>query len=558
MIRSKLLLSALIAPFAVFAAMGCGSPTGSAPSSDTGADFGDVEGPPVDGGWLVAGLDSEPAHLNPAMGTAGAVGAHIASYVYDRLLRIDYATLELKPNLATAWEVSDDKLTYTFELRDDVFWSDGVKFTAEDVKFTYEAVMNPAHDTAEVRNYLQDIERVEILDEFSVRYHMKKPYFRHLIIFGSSETTILPKHIFEAGDFNHHPNSRAPIGTGPYKFVSWDTGEQIELERNERYWGEGGHVDRILFKIFTDRNAAFQVLQQGGIDSYELTNEQFVKQANTPEFNRRFHKLTPYSPYPGWTGSYGWIGWNMRKPMFSDKRVRQALTMLLDRESILEYIYYDLGTVISGDAFIESEEYDDSIEPWPFDPERAHALLDEAGWKDTDGDGIRDKGGQPFRFEFSYTSGVSEYDQMTTVYQEELERAGIRMELRPYEWATFQDRVHKRNFDACMMAWVLDVGHDPYQLWHSSQADTGSNFVGFRHDEADGIMDRIRVEFDKDKRVELAHRFHAILHEEQPYTFTLTRRRPFVVNRRLQNVKEYKLGYDYLDWWIPEDRRKYE
>jgi len=234
------------------------------------------------------------------------------------------------------------------------------------------------------------------------------------------------------------------------------------------------------------------------------------------------------------------------------------MTMLLDRDSILKNLRYGFGRVVSGNFFYESPDYDRTIEPWPYDPAKAAALLDEAGWMDSDGDGIRDKDGVPFRFEFTMTSGSQFADQMSTILKEELAKVGIEMSIRPLEWALFTKMLDDRNFDAVIMGWSLPVEADPYQVWHSSQTEKGSNFIGFTNREADLIIEEARVTFEKEKRVQLYRRFHQIMHEEQPYTFLFVNESLVAVDRRFESVNVYPLGLDTSEWWVPAKRRKYK
>ena len=513
-------------------------------------------GTPVDGDTFVEILHAEPGMLSPVLALTDAGGKYISAHIFDTLLKMDNETLEFIPNLGERWEISEDKLEYTIYLRKDVTFSDGVPLTAEDVKFTYDLIMDPKTDAASLRNYIQDFIDCDVLDPYTIRFTATKPYFRHMLIVALFD--VMPKHIYGEGDINKHPGNRAPIGSGPYIFSEWVTGQEISLVRNPSYWGEKPHLDKRLFKIVTDENAGLQLLQRHEVDSKDLQPEQWVRQAATERFEKEFHKLQPKSPIPGYLGRFGYIGWNMRKPQFEDKRVRTALTMLLDRQLILDEIYHGLGELISGDTAPDLPEYNQNVKPWPFDPEAAKKLLDEAGWIDTNSDGIREKDGADLTFELNFAANVPEYDQMTTIYQEELTRAGIKMTPRPLEWATFQERVHRHDFDACMLAWLTTPLPDPYQLFHSTQAENGSNYPGLIHAEADQIMDAMRLEFEQDKRVVLYHRFHEILHEEQPYTFLFARNGLIAVDKRFQNVKVYKPGLDPLEWWVPTAMQRYK
>lgn len=551
---------------------GCGGGDGSTGSSDgppiLDTPFGTVqgapakaEGAPVEGDWIVIHLNAEPATLNPNLDIGDAYTQRIldgyGGNVFENLLIANRETQELEPWIAERWEVSEDKLTYTFYLRKDVTFSDGTPMTADDVLYTYETIQNPANLTASKRNYYSDFESATLLDNYTIQFKARKPYFLHLEVLGSLQ--ILPRHIYSDGDFNNHPANRAPVGSGPFRFVKWDTGQQIVLAKNKDYWGpKKPLVNELHYKFISDDNAAMQLLRRGEIDEMRLTSEQWVRQASQPDITSKFQKYTLYSPVDGYGSAYSFIAWNAKRPCFADKRVRQAMTMLLDRETIGKTIYHGLVRIVTGHSFPDAPSYDKTITPWPFDPTAAKALLDEAGWVDTNNDGIRDKDGVPFKYEWIFPSGSAEYEQLATVYKEELAKAGIEVTLRPLEWASFLESVDKRSFDACCMSWASPVESDPYQIWHSSQTEQGSNYVNFANAEADQIIETARQEFDADKRNAMYRRFHAILHDEQPYTFLFNSRRKEVISNRFQGVAPFALGFDMRDWWVPLDQQRYK
>jgi len=502
----------------------------------------------VMGDWLVEQLNAEPSTLNPITST-DAYASTIQNYIYESLLKRDEESMELVPVLAERWEIAQDHLTYTFQLRKNIKWEDGRPFTARDVIFSFERINDPKVDAAHLRNYYQDIEKVEALDDFTVRFRYKIPYFRALEFCGGMP--IVPAHLFKEGeDFNQHPIGRGPMGTGPYKLLHWETGKEIVLVRNESYWGEKPSLNRIVFKIITDSTVGLQVLKQGGLDEMALRPIQWERQTQSKRFEENFQKLSYYLP------SYSYIGWNARKSIFSDKRVRQAMTMLIDREMILRKILFGLGTVVSGPFYINSPEYDKDLKPYPYDPKAALDLLKSAGWEPVDG--ILQKDGKPFEFEFMISAGSKFGEQLATMLQENLKDVGIIMSIRKLEWAVFIQRIEESNFDACTMAWSMGWESDPYQIWHSSQAVAkGSNFVGFRNAEADRLIEEARREFDAKKRSVLYRRFQEIVHEEQPYTFLFTSKALEAVARRFQNVVVYPMGIAPLYWWVPKEAQKY-
>ncbi len=534
---------------------GCGPANGprtaAIPTAEPGSRITETSpGEPVDGDWLMNRFIVEMPHLNPNLGTGDAYTQRIANLIYDSLLERDNTTLEYGPRLAESYEISPDHLTYTFHLRRDARFSDGEPLTAHDVKFTFERIMDPAVDAADLRNYFLNIDRCEVPDDYTVVFICKEPYFKTLS--SVADMLVMPRHIFGTGDFNTHPNNRHPIGTGRFTLEKWETNQQVVLARNPNYWGKKPHLEKLVYKIITDDNAALQVLEQGGLDVMGFSADQWVMRTRHPSFDDKFDRYEYYGPF------HSYIGWNTRKPQFSDKRVRQALTMLLDRDLILKTIYHGYGQVVTNSFYINTIEYNRELEPFPFDPEAAKKLLDEAGWVDTNQNGIRDKDGVEFRFEFLIASAGDEDEQLATVYKEELRKAGIDMTIRPLEWATMIQAIHERKFEACRMGWSLDVEQDPYQLWHSSQAEKGSNYVAFISEEADRLMEEARLEFDHEKRAALYHRLSAIIHEEQPYTYLYCTKALVAVDKRFRNVKVYPRGLDSTEWWVPAELQRYK
>jgi peptide/nickel transport system substrate-binding protein len=229
----------------------------------------------------------------------------------------------------------------------------------------------------------------------------------------------------------------------------------------------------------------------------------------------------------------------------------------MDRETFLKKILLGLGTVVSGPFYVNSPDYDKNIPLYPYDPQGAQALLKEAGWEDRDQDGLLDKDGKPFTFEFLLSAGSRTGEQIATVLQENLKDVGIQMSIRKLEWAVFIQRIDDRDFDACTLGWSMGWESDPFQIWHSSQADKGSNFVGFKSEEGDRLIEAARQEFDAEKRRAMYHRFHALVHEEEPYTFLFTTEALVAVSRRFEDVNVFAMGLAPREWWVPATRIKY-
>jgi peptide/nickel transport system substrate-binding protein len=516
-------------------------------SPDEYSKYSDAE--PVDGDWLINNLGAEPGTLNPITATDAYQSTIDDGNVYETLVKRDDKTLEIIPLLADSWKISDDKLVYTFFIKKGVKWHDGVLFTARDVVFSYNKIMDPNVDAPALRSNYNDIKKVEALDDYTVRFTYARPYFLALEFCGGMP--IVPEHIFKNGDFNTNPAGRAPVGTGPYRFLRWDTGKEIILERNENYWGKKPRIKRIVFKLISDPTVTLQVLKREEIDFAGLTAIQWFRQTSSQRFKKNFEKLSYFTP------NYSYIGWNMKRPFFSDRRVRTAMTYLVNRKLILEKILYNLGEVVTNPFYINSPEYDHSIEPYLYDPEKAKKLLDEAGWIDHDGDGVRDKNGVKFEFEFLVPSGSVTGEQISTILKEELKKVGIGMNIRKVEWAVFTKQLDERKFDAVTLAWAMGVEDDPYQVWHSSQAEKGSDYVGFKNKEADRLMEQARTEFNREKRIELYRKFAEIVYEEEPYTFLFCRKSTVALHKRFEGVKLYPLGLDQLEWFVPLPLQRY-
>ena len=336
------------------------------------------------------------------------------------------------------------------------------------------------------------------------------------------------------------------------------------LKRNPDYWGyghpeiESPYIDRLVFKIVNNTDAALVTLKAGDLDMMGLDPLQHLRQTDSPKFKESFAKVSYYSP------SYTYLGWNNDSPLFRDPAVRRAMTMLIDREAMVKTILFDLGQVINGPIYRFRPEYDESIEPPPYDPAGAEQLLDQAGWKDTDGDGIRDRviDGKkvPFSFEIKINSGNDVRKSVALTVQDSLRKHGIEVKIREIDWTIFLDDVRGRRFDALVLGWSMSVNPpDAYQVWHSSQIDNaGSNFIGYRNDRVDEILTEYRREFDPERRIALYKEFQQILNRDQPYTFLFMRKAVLAYQRRFQNVEALPIGGVVTDrWWVPKAQQKY-
>ncbi len=542
----------------------------------------------VTGDWLLLHMLSDPEQLNPL--TSNDAGASsILGYIFQGLLTRDPRTLELKPLLAESRPViSADKLTYTFKIRRDVTFQDGHPLTGEDVLFSIKAIKCPLVNAPFLRVYYASVVDAELVDDYTIRFVTKEPYFLNENVLGGID--VLPRHYYDpdnllkdvtvrelnretsrqpdnskrfADHFNKSYNRR-PMGSGPYKFQSWKTGQEVMLVRDQNYWGNGKrgidqpYLDVYRYRIINNPDAALVRLKSGGLDTMNLQPLQHLRQTRSKRFQKDYQKLLYFSP------GYTYIGWNNAHPIFQDKRVRRAMTHLTNRKQMVKAILFGLGKVIDSPIYRFRPEYDESLVSIPYDPQKALGLLGEAGWKDTDGDGLLDKvidgKSTPFRFEIKFNSGNTIRKSVVLTLQDELKKHGITVTVRQLDWTIFLDDVRNHKFDAMVLGWAMSVNEpDAFQVWHSSQADNkGSNMISYKNSRVDKILEDYRREFDPKIRIELYREFQRILHDEQPYTFLFMGRSISAVQRRFQGVKVLPIGgLRPLEWWVPRSSRKY-
>ena len=525
----------------------------------------------VEGDALVTSMMAESGNLNPIINNEASVGAFWGMCT-DTLAERCYLNPDVfEPKLAEKWEISDDKLTYTIHLRKGVLWHDftdptthkkyeNQEVTADDFKFYVDIIMNPKIPCDFMRNYFEDLQDLRVIDRYTFQVIWKRRYWK------SEELTLglnpLPRHFYQFDPANpdgftdNAERNRMIVGCGPWIFESWEKGKEFTFRRNEAYYAPKPYLLRQMSKIIREPTASLEALRNGEIDRMNLQPEQWVDQIKDKAFNDKFAKFQ----YPA--RAFSFIGYNLRRDLFKDKNVRLALTHLVNRDRILKEVYHDLGKIVSGPFYIDSSSYDQGIKPWPFDVDKAKALLAEAGWKDTVGDGVLRKDGQKFEFTYMAVSSSKIGEQIAAIVRDDFAKAGIIVTINPVEWSVFTQRLDERNFDVCQLGWQLDWADDPYQIWHSSQADLprGSNFVGFKNPEADRIIEEARREFDLAKRTEMYHRLHRLLHEEQPYTFLISPDQLIAQDKRFHNAKVWQPMNDmYPDsFWVPLNMQKYK
>ena len=514
------------------------------------------EYPGDEGDWLIWAMHAEPKTLSPISVDRDIYARWITvGNIFEQLLIYDWDQTKLVPWLAQSYEVSADGLQITFHLRQDIFFSDGVPVTSDDVIFTYETIINHEVDAADVANLYIDVEKVVKIDDRVLKFYMKRPYFKALEVVGFWDVGIFPKHIYEFNDpvrFNERISN--PTGSGPYLFEKWDVGSEVVLRRNENYWGRKPKLKKVIYKFIPNNIASLQALRSHQVDMIIPSLEQFADLLTDEDFRKEFNCVSYWNP----GAPFYYIGWNQNTPFFSDRRIRLAMTHIVNRSQIVSQLLKGQATTITGPFYVKGNQNDPDIKPWPYDLQKARTLLDEAGWIDTDGDGVRDKNGIPFRFKFMYSSQTVTSQRIAKLLKDEAAKVGIDVIPDPYEWSVIMGRLTDRKFEAMIMGWGGDIVEDFYQIFHSSQIENrGSNYVAFRNDQADTIIEQIRLSMDEIYRDRLSRQLHRILHDQQPYTFLYARPTFRLVDKRFTNTVVHKLGFNYFEWYVPKEIQRY-
>ena len=539
--------------------------------------------------------------LDAAFLPAGRYTAKVGFELYgvledaaDGFTLVPKSNPDAKPLSLKAADVVDvqRQTVFTYDLREDVTWSDGKPFTAADLAFAYAVINNPLVDGDSIRVYYADLVECEPLGPHAIRMKYRRQYFQAFQFTYELSTITPPKHLFErlvaatgrtlvmdrltpaqeqqaqqlsvhgaefAKFFNTTESyNNSPLGTGPYTLDNtWEKHDRATLTRRKDYWRSerAGYLNRIVVKFISDQTTAMQALKAGEIDFFwvVLAEQFFEELAGPPAWITKNFVMASWF-YP----AYSYAGWNLRRPQFADRRVRLALTMLIDRPQFLEKKQHGAGVLVSGGQYIFGPVYDQTVLPLDYDPQTALDLLAEAGWIDTDGDGVLDRAGKKFAFQILIPSGASSTQSLSELMQYDLKRVGIQVDVLQLEWSSFLERILSREFDVVVLAWASELESDPFQLWHSSEADPtkrSSNHVGFVNPLADQLIERIRITLDPEERRRLFNTFHRLIDSEQPYTFLWTKKELGIYRQKYRGVKFYPLrpGFDLREWYIPKE-----
>ncbi|MGE5190359.1 MAG: peptide-binding protein [Gemmatimonadota bacterium] len=506
---------------------------------------------PAYGDAIVFGSIGDISGFIP-MVTTDSASHDAASYVFNSLLRYD-RNIRLEGELAESWDVSPDGKRIVFHLRKGVTWHDGAPFTSDDVAFTYRKAIDPETPTAYAESYRQ-VRRVSNPDPYTFVVEYDRPYAPGLDSWAG--LSILPRHLLEKyKDISQSPlNKEHPVGTGPFRFVEWKTGDRTVFDANPDYFEGRPYLSRVITRVIPDQATMFLELKSGGIDSMGLTPLQYARQTDTAEFKAHFNKYK-YLPF-----QYTYLGFRLSHPFFADKRVRQAIACAIDKKEIIEGVLFGLGEEATGPYKPGTWVYNPNVRRYPHDLERARALLAEAGWKPGD-DGTLAKDGRKFAFTVLTNAGNDARAKTAAIIQQNLAAAGIRMEIRTVEWAAFiNEFIDKRKFDAVILGWSSGPEPDQYDIWNSKKTKPKEfNFVGFDNPEADRVLEEGRRTFDLEKRKKAYFRLQEILAEELPYVFLYVPDALPAVAGRIHGIDPAPAGisYNFIRWYVPRGQQKY-
>jgi len=483
--------------------------------------------------------------LIPILATDSA-SAEISSLLYNALVKYD-KNINIVEDLAQGWDIQDGGLKIIFYLRKDVKWHDGAPFTAKDVEFTYKKLIDPGVRTA----YSGDFEKIKefnIIDDYTIELVYKEPHAPALSSWGMP---IIPYHLLKDEDLNTTSYARNPIGTGPYKFKKWVTGEKIELVANPDYFEGAPLIKNYIYRVIADDASMFLELQAGGIDLMGLTPLQYKRQTNTLFFKKNFNKFR----YPSF--GYTYLGYNLKNDKFKDVRVRQALDYAVDKQEIINGVLLGMGRTATGPFVPESWAYNAGVALRPYDAQKAKELLAQAGWRDTNKDGWLDKDGHIFEFTIMVNQGNDLRQQAAQIIQRRLSQVGIKVKIKVVEWSVMiTEFINKKQFEAVLMGWGLAREPDCFDIWHSSKTKEGEfNFISYKNDEVDQLLVEGRRIFDTKKRAKIYKRIHEILYEEQPYMFLWIADQLPIVDKRIKGIEVAPAGiyHDFIHWHIEKE-----
>jgi len=505
------------------------------------------------GGMLIDAMSGEPSNLISMIAGDSASSA-ISGNIFNKLIKYD-KNLELAPELADKWTISDDQKTITFYLKRNLKWADGHSLTSEDVLYTWMLVTDEKTRTPYGSDY-KLVDEAEAPDPYTFRIHYKKAYAPALDSWASLQ--ILPKHILKDEDINQTFFSRKPTGSSYYKLTQWINGEKLTLEASPSSVMGEPNINQLTSRFIPDTSSQFLELIADNIDLMNINPIQFARVIpSRPDLK---NKLALYKELGN---SYTYLGFNLKHKPFNNIKVRQAINYALDKQEIIDGVLLGLGEPVASPYKPGTRWSNKNLHPYPYDKNQALKLLHEAGFNDSNHDGILEKDGKPFTFEI-LTNQNKQREMTAVLIQRRLKNIGIDVKIRVIEWASFVNQFIKTgDFDAVILGWSLSLDPDQYNIWHSSQQKPGQfNFIGYNNKDVDQLLEEGRTELNADKREKIYHAFSKILLKESPVIYLYAGYGLTAMNKRIKGIESPAppagIAYNSYEWFIPSTLRRNE
>lgn len=506
--------------------------------------------PSQDGGTMISAMTGEPSGLI-FMVAGESASAAIASNIFNSLLKYN-GNLDIEGDLAESWQISDDQKTITFKLKPNLLWADGKPLTSADVLFTWKTVTDENTRSPYASDY-QLVSNAEATDALTFKVTYGQVYAPALDSWASLH--ILPKHLLAGQDIRTTSFARKPVGSNYYQLSQWNHGENLKLTRNPNSVLGQAAIDQLVTRIIPDNSAQFLELMADNIDSMGLDPIKYSRIIPArPELKKNLNL------YKELGNSYTYLGFNLKHKPFDDIRVRKAINYAIDKQEIIDGVYLGLGINISSPYKPGTRWSNPTLKPYSYDPEKARALLKEAGFT-KNANGILERDGKPFAFEI-ITNQNKEREKSAVIIQRRLKEIGIDVKIRAIEWASFISRfINTGDFDVVILGWGLGLDPDQYNIWHSSQQAPGQfNFIGYNNPTVDKLLEQGRSELNPDKRQEIYHTFTEQLLADSPIVYLSAGYGLTAIHKRIEGIVNpippAGIGYDSHKWYIPKPYRR--
>jgi peptide/nickel transport system substrate-binding protein len=475
-------------------------------------------------------ISSYPARVNPVLAT-DSVSGEITGWVFSGLLKFD-KNGSISSDMAESWKFEDNR-TLIFHLKKGILWHDGKEFTADDVKFTYN-FMKLQKVVTPYKSEFKYVKDVKVLDPYTLRVEYKKPYFKALSIWMMG---ILPEHLWrDEKEPMQSLLNRTPVGTGAYKIVKpLKVNSAITLIANDKYYEHPPNIKKQIFHYIADPSTEFMMLKANRLDIGSITPLQMAR-----EVDDKFKKN--YKIYERPSNSYTYLGFNLKREKFKDKRVREAITLAIDKKEIIDLLFFSHGKVCNGPFMPNSSVYPKDFTPIKYNPEYAKRVLKEAGYDEK----------HPLKFTLITNSGNEVRVYTAEIIQQQLKRIGVEMKIRTLEWQAFLNTVvFPRNFEAVLLGWGLSLIPDAYSIWHSEGDKKGGfNFIGYHNRDVDRLIKESEGVIDQERFAKIYGEIFKLIVEDYPYVFLYIPNSITAVNSRIKNITPSIIGieHNFIDW----------